>query len=35
MVGYVWFGVFGVVIGLGAGIAMGGAIAEKGRFFRR
>jgi hypothetical protein len=35
MMGYAWFGVLGVVIGLGAGIAAGGAIAEKGRFFRR
>jgi hypothetical protein len=35
MVGYVWFGLLGAVFGLGAGIAAGGAVAEKGRFYRR
>jgi hypothetical protein len=35
MVGYAWFGLLGAFLGLGAGIAMGGATAEKGRFYRR
>jgi hypothetical protein len=34
MLGYAWLGPLGVVFGLGAGIAAGGSIAEKGRFYR-
>jgi hypothetical protein len=35
MLGYAWLGPLGVVVGLGAGIAAGGSIAEQGRFYRR
>jgi len=35
MIGYSWLGPLGVIVGLGAGIAVGGSIAEKGRFYRR
>jgi hypothetical protein len=34
-VGYAWSGVFGALIGFGAGLGAGGAFAEKGRFYRR
>jgi hypothetical protein len=34
MVGYAWLGPLGAIIGLGAGIAAGGSIAENGRFYR-
>jgi hypothetical protein len=35
MVGCAFLGPPGAVLGLGAGIAVGGSIAEKGRFHRR
>ena len=34
MVGYAWLGPIGAIIGLGAGIAAGGSVADKGRFYR-
>jgi hypothetical protein len=33
-IGYVWLGPLGVILGLGAGIAAGGALVEKARFYR-
>jgi hypothetical protein len=33
MIGYSWFGVLGAIIGLGAGIGVGGSTARKGRFY--
>ena len=35
MIGYTWLGVIGAVLGLGAGLGLGGSYAEKQRFFRR
>jgi hypothetical protein len=35
MIGYSWLGPVGAIFGLGAGIAAGGSIADKGRFYRR
>jgi hypothetical protein len=35
MAGYAWLGWLGAFFGFGAGLAMGGGFAEKGRFFRR
>jgi hypothetical protein len=33
-IGFSWLGVVGGLVGLGAGIAAGGRIAERGRFYR-
>ena len=32
--GFAWAGLVGAVIGLGAGLALGGAFVERGRFYR-
>jgi hypothetical protein len=35
IMGYNGLGVLGLILGLGAGLAAGGALVEKGRFYRR
>jgi hypothetical protein len=35
LLGYAWLGPLGAVLGLGGGLAAGGAYAEKERFLRR
>jgi hypothetical protein len=35
VLGYMWLGLFGALIGFGAGLAAGSSVAERGRFYRR
>jgi hypothetical protein len=35
LLGYAWLGPLGALLGLGGGLAAGGAYAEKERFLRR
>jgi hypothetical protein len=35
ILGYNGLGVLGIILGLGAGLAAGGALVEKGRLYRR
>jgi hypothetical protein len=35
LIGFSCFGLLGGIFGLGAGVTLGGSIAERGRFYRR
>jgi hypothetical protein len=35
ILGFVWLGPLGAILGLGAGLVVGGWAADKGRFYRR